>query len=189
MGAPLSDHKRIIPMMTTATQNTTHRSASGKRDLRQLVVFQLGGEGYCVDISKVREINRVVEITHIPQSPPFVEGVINLRGQIIPIIDLRRRFDLTDNIAKESNETRIMVVDTNGTLVGFIVDAVKEVLRISADQIEPTPDLVTSDIDRKYIEGVATVEDRLLIILNSDLIFATEELGDLQAVKEAHASD
>ena len=158
-------------------------------DLRQLVVFQLGGEGYCVDISKVREINRVVEITHIPQSPPFVEGVINLRGQIIPIIDLRQRFDLVDESTQNSNETRIMVVDTQGTMVGFIVDAVREVLRISTDKIEPTPDLVTSDIDRKYIEGVATVDDRLLIILNSDLIFATEELGDLQAVKDAHKAE
>ncbi len=174
--------------MTTATStlNNDHGSTSGTVDQRQLVVFQLGGEGYCVDINKVREINRVVEITHIPQSPPFVEGVINLRGQIIPIIDLRRRFDLTANLDKESNDTRIMVVDTNGTLVGFIVDAVREVLRISTDKIEPTPDLVTSDIDRKYIEGVATVDDRLLIILNSDLIFAADELGDLQAVQESH---
>ena len=174
--------------MTTAnsTLNTVTDETSGTVELRQLVVFQLGGEGYCVDINKVREINRVVEITHIPQSPPFVEGVINLRGQIIPIIDLRRRFDLTDNIDTDSNETRIMVVDTNGTLVGFIVDAVREVLRINTDKIEPTPDLVTSDIDRKYIEGVATVDNRLLIILNSDLIFATEELGDLKAVKDAH---
>ncbi len=171
--------------MTAANLNTSHENLAATVELRQLVVFQLGGEGYCVDINKVREINRVVEITHIPQSPPFVEGVINLRGQIIPIIDLRLRFDLTDNMDKDSNETRIMVVDTNGTLVGFIVDAVKEVLRISTDQIEPTPDLVTSDIDRKYIEGVATVEDRLLIILNSDLIFATEELGDLKTVKDA----
>ena len=158
-------------------------------DLRQLVVFQLGGEGYCVDIDKVREINRLVDITHIPQSPPFVEGVINLRGQIIPIIDLRLRFDLTDKIDTNSSETRIMVVETKGTMIGFIVDAVKEVLRISTDKIEPTPDLVTSDIDRKYIEGVATVEDRLLIILNSDLIFATEELGDIQAVKDAHGDE
>ncbi len=173
--------------MTTNTNiDTAHDGTTGVADLRQLVVFQLGGEGYCVDINKVREINRVVEITKIPQSPPFVEGVINLRGQIIPIIDLRRRFDLIDNLNKESNETRIMVIDTNGTMIGFIVDAVKEVLRIANDKIEPTPDLVTSDIDRKYIEGVATVNDRLLIILNSDLIFATEELGDLKAVKEAH---
>ncbi len=171
-------------MMTTSGHDPVHHHTNSGSDLRQLVVFQLGGEGYCVDINKVREINRVVDITQIPQSPPFVEGVINLRGQIIPIIDLRLRFDLTGNLDKAGGDTRIMVVDTHGTLVGFIVDAVREVLRISPDKIEPTPDLVTSDIDRKYIEGVATVDDRLLIILNSDLIFATDELGELQAVKE-----
>jgi len=156
-------------------------------DLRQLVAFQLGNEGYCVDISNVREINRLVEITHIPESPPFVEGVINLRGQIIPIIDLRRRFGLVDEHKKDQHETRIMVVDTMGTLVGFIVDAVREVLRISSDKIEPTPDLMASNIGRKYIEGVASVGERLLIILNSDLIFASEELGDLQAVNEGQS--
>lgn len=171
-----------------STQNysneTSETHSSAGIDRRQLVAFQLGSEGYCVDISKVREINRLVEITHIPESPPFVEGVINLRGQIIPIIDLRRRFGLVEDSTKNAQETRIMVVETNGTLVGFIVDAVREVLRIPSDQIEPTPDLVTSGIDRKYIEGVASVNDRLLIILNSDLIFATQELGAIRAVQE-----
>lgn len=173
--------------MTTATMtNKNFNSSTGTVELRQLVAFQLGSEGYCVDIGKVREINRLVNITHIPESPPFVEGVINLRGQIIPIIDLRRRFGLVEDEKKNSQETRIMVVDTNGTLVGFIVDAVREVLRIPADQIEPTPELVTSGIDSKYIEGVASVNDRLLIILNSDLIFATHELGAIESVVEAH---
>ena len=174
--------------MTTATtsKSTSDSYSTGNTELRQLVAFQLGNEGYCVDISKVREINRLVEITHIPESPPFVEGVINLRGQIIPIIDLRRRFGLIEDANKNAQETRIMVVDTNGTLVSFIVDAVREVLRIPIDQIEPTPDLVTSGIDRKYIEGVASVNDRLLIILNSDLIFATRELGAIESVLEAH---
>ncbi len=167
--------------------NTNVHNSTGTVELHQLVAFQLGSEGYCVVSSKVREINRLVEITHIPESPPFVEGVINLRGQIIPIIALRRRFGLAEDSKKNARETRIMVVDTNGTLVGFIVDAVREVLRIPTDQIEPTPDLVTSRIDRKYIEGVASVNDRLLIILNSDLIFATRELGDLLSASETQA--
>ncbi len=174
--------------MTTATMtNSNVHNSTGTVELRQLVAFQLGTEGYCVDISRVREINRLVNITHIPESPPFVEGVINLRGQIIPIIDLRRRFGLVEDSKKNAQETRIMVVETNGTLVGFIVDAVREVLRIPADQIEPTPELVTSGIDRKYIEGVASVNERLLIILNSDLIFATKELGEIQSVSETQA--
>jgi len=153
-------------------------------DQRQLVVFQLGGEGYCVDISKVREINRVVEITKIPESPEFVEGVINLRGQIIPIIDLRKRFKMKHDPEKVGHaDNRIMVVETNGSIVGFIVDAVKEVLRISNDSIEQTPDLLSLEIDRNYIEGVATINNRLLIIVNSDYIFATHELQTLDKIK------
>ena len=165
----------------TSENGTGNQTSS---DRRQLVVFQLGGEGYCVDISKVREINRVADITSIPESPEFVEGVINLRGQIIPIIDLRKRFGLMDKLDETNKaENRIMVVETNGNTVGFIVDAVREVLRISNDQIEPTPGLVTSDIDRKYIEGVATVENRLLIIVNSDFIFETHELNALDTIQ------
>jgi len=163
-----------------STQEVQQKSGG---DQRQLVVFQLGGEGYCVDISKVREINRVVDITKIPESPEFVEGVINLRGQIIPIIDLRKRFGLTIESERSGNaDNRIMVVETNGNIVGFIVDAVREVLRISNENIEPTPDLVSSDIDRQYIEGVATINNRLLIIVNADYIFATHELKALDTI-------
>ncbi len=163
--------------------NTQEKQEHQGGDQRQLVVFRLGGEGYCVDISKVREINRVVDITKIPESPEFVEGVINLRDQIIPIIDLRKRFGLELNGEKMgSADNRIMVVETNGNIVGFIVDAVREVLRINGDNIEPTPDLVSSEIDQKYIEGVATINNRLLIIVNSDYIFATHEIKALDII-------
>lgn len=158
-------------------------------DQRQLVVFQLGGEGFCVDISKVREINRVVEITKIPEAPEFVEGVINLRGQIIPIIDLRKRFGMKiDPETATKSDNRIMVVETNGSIVGFIVDAVREVLRINSEHIEAAPDLVTSKIDRKYIEGVATIDQRLLIIVDADFIFATHEIQALDSGITAEAA-
>ncbi len=124
-----------------------------------------------------------MEITHIPESPDFVEGVINLRGQIIPIIDLRKRFNMLNREAgSDRAANRIMVVETNGNIVGLIVDAVKEVLRNSSDHIEATPELVTSDIDRKYIEGVATINDTLLIILNADFIFAAHELHAMEKI-------
>lgn len=152
-------------------------------ELRQLVVFQLGDESFCVDIHKVREINRLVEITKIPQSPEFVEGVINLRGQIIPIIDMRRRFGFKVD-EDDKHENRIMVIETSGTMVGFIVDEVKEVLRLASGTIEPPPELISSEIERKYIEGVATLEDRLLIVLDSDLIFAREELGSMEGMQQ-----
>ena len=168
--------------MTTATQQrqTDHKEQAM---LRQLVVFQLGNEGFCVDINKVREINRLVKITKIPQSPEFVEGVINLRGRIIPVIDMRLRFGFEAD-SGDLQENRIMIIETGGALVGFLVDAVREVLRSPANSIAPTQALIASDIDRKYIGGVATLEDRLLIVLDSDLIFARKELGSLEAIQD-----
>jgi len=167
--------------MTIATASR-EQIAQQSAVLRQLVVFQLGDESFCVDINKVREINRLVEITKIPQSPEFVEGVINLRGQIIPVIDMRKRFGVSGAL-ENSKDNRIMVIETGGNLVGFIVDAVREVLRLPTESIEPTPELLSSDIERKYIEGVASLEDRLLIVLNSDLIFAHSELNTLESIQ------
>lgn len=156
-------------------------------DIRQLVAFQVGKEIFSVDISKVREINRLVEITSIPESPAFIEGVINLRGEIIPIIDMRKRFRLQTGSGHDK-DTRIMVIETEGRMIGFIVDAVKEVLRIAGSSIEVTPDLVTDQIDRRYIEGVATVDDRLLIVLDSDLIFAKSELKKIEKLDRTAAA-
>ena len=120
----------------------------------------------------------LAEITSIPESPEFIEGVINLRGEIIPIMDMRKRFGFKVN-GDFSKENRIMVIETNGSLVGFIVDEVREVLRIPATDIEPTPELLSSDVDRRYIEGVATVDDQLLIALNSNLVI---DLRDLTSI-------
>jgi len=151
-------------------------------ELKQLVVFHVGEEGFCIEIGKVREINRLVQMTKIPESPVYVEGIINLRGDIIPIIDMRKRFGLPMQEAV-TKENRIMVIETEGKLVGFIVDEVREVLRLSEDRIEPTPTLLSSDVDRRYIEGVATVDERLLIILNSELVFSKVELLALSDIK------
>lgn len=151
--------------------------------LRQLVCFKLGNEDFGVDISKVQEINRMVDITHIPQSPPFVEGVINLRGQIIPVVDLRLRFGL--ETAKERNkENRIVVIETVSAIVGFIVDEVTEVLRIKSSSIESTPEMVTTGVEIRYIEGVAMLEDSLLIVLNTDLIFSKEEHESMASMND-----
>lgn len=162
----------------TEASETTEQAAS---ELKQLVVFRVGEEGFCIEINKVREINRLVEITKIPESPPFVEGIINLRGELVPVIDLRRRFGFK-SAGETNNENRIMVIETEGKLVGYIVDEVREVLRIRASQIEPTPALVTSGVDDRYIKGVASINDRLLIILDSDLLFSKEELNVIAGV-------
>ena len=150
----------------------THFSKSGGSDILQLVSFRLGKEEFAVDILKIQEINRMVEITRVPKSPDSVEGVINLRGNIIPIIDLRKKFRLPS--AENSSENRIVVIDINKKVVGFIVDAVSEVLRLPANTVEPPPPMLAG-IDSEYISGVGKLEDRLLILLDLDKILSQEE--------------
>lgn len=147
-------------------------------DLLQLVTFHLGNEEFAVDILRVQEINRMVNITSVPNSPHFVEGVINLRGKIIPVIDLRKRFLMESK--EHDKQTRIVVVDVEGKTVGLIVDSVSEVLRLPLDTVEPPPSIVAG-VDAEYIHGVGKLEDRLLILLDLRKILNIEEKEALSA--------
>jgi purine-binding chemotaxis protein CheW len=145
----------------------------------QLVSFKLREEEFGVNILQVQEIIRMQEITNVPNAPDFVEGVINLRGRVIPIVDLRKRFGLE---AKEhSKATRIIVVMIDQVTVGLIVDEVSEVLRIPEDTVEPPPPIVAG-IEADYIKGVGKLEDRLLILLDLNKILSQEERSSLQNV-------
>lgn len=163
-------------MTVSATEIETgadfKQATAAGEDLLQLVSFKLGEEEFGVDILKVQEINRLVDITKVPRAPSFVEGVINLRGKVIPIIDLRKRFGL--DMKDRDKDTRIVVVDIEGSIMGMIVDAVSEVLRLPASTIEPAPEIATS-IDSEYIRGVAKLEDRLLIFLDLSKVFSQQE--------------
>src|SRR5208283_2795939 len=118
------------------TADIRNKSKNGS-ELLQLVSFKIGKEEFAIDILKVQEINRMLDVTRVPNAPEFVEGVINLRGKVIPIIDLRRRFGM---LPKEKDKnTRIIVVELNGKIVGFVVDAVIEVLRIPRSVTDPPP--------------------------------------------------
>ena len=147
--------------------------------LIQLVTFSIGEEEFGVDILKVQEIIRTMEITRVPRAPEFVEGVINLRGKVIPIIDLRRRFKLADR--PHDKHTRIIVIEINTMVVGFVVDSVSEVLRIPANTVEPPPPVV-SGLDSEYISGVGKLEDRLLILLDLNKLLSGDEHQALTAV-------
>jgi len=147
--------------------------------LLQLVSFKLGEEEFGVDILKVQEINPMVEITKVPRSPSFVEGVVNLRGRVIPVIGMRKRFGLP--VKAYDKDTRIMVADIGGQMLGFVVDEVSEVLRISDKAIEPPPSLVAG-VDAEYLKGVVKLEDRLLILLDLDRVFNTKQKEKLKKV-------
>jgi purine-binding chemotaxis protein CheW len=142
---------------------------------QQLVVFALGKEEFGIDISRVREIVRLQNITSVPQSMDFVEGIVNLRGQIVPIVDLCKRFLVADRSEASETERRIIVVHMSGQNIGVLVDGVSEILRIPDESIEPTPPIVASGISSDFIRGVAKVEGRLIIVLDLDRIFSVEE--------------
>ncbi len=151
---------------------------------QQLVVFGLGKEEFGIDISRVREIVRLQNITAIPQSMDFVEGIVNLRGQIVPIVDLCKRFRVVNSSSTEESARRIIVVNMAEQNIGVLVDGVSEILRIPDESIEPTPPIVASGISSDFIRGVAKVENRLIIVLDLDRIFSVEEKAVLaQAVE------
>jgi len=132
-------------------------------ELIQLVSFKLGDEEFGVNIQKVKEINRMIQITKVPNAPSFVKGVVNLRGSIMPIIDLRKKLNMPPK--EDDKSTRIIILDLENKTIGFIVDEVSEVLRISNSILEPPPDMV-GDVDTDYITAVAKLENRLLILLD-----------------------
>jgi purine-binding chemotaxis protein CheW len=142
----------------------------------QIVSFHVGGEEFGLDILRVQEIIRVQQLTRVPNSPDFVDGVINLRGKVIPVIALRKRFGL-ENRAHDK-ETRVVVVEVNGNILGFIVDSVSEVLRIPSGTIEPPPRL--GRIEREYVSGVGKLENRLLILLDLDRLMSESDQAALQ---------
>ncbi|MFA8343253.1 MAG: chemotaxis protein CheW [Rhodothermaceae bacterium] len=148
-------------------------------EILQLVSFKIGEEEFGVEILKVQEINRMLSITKVPNAPSFVEGVVNLRGKVIPIIDLRSRLNMEK---KESDsKTRIVVVEIDGKIVGFIVDEVSEVLRIPRN-ITEAPPAVVAGIDSDYITAVGKLEDRLLILLDLDKVLKSDEKAALVGV-------
>ena len=159
-----------------------------KDGLEQLVVFTLAGESYGVSISSVSGIERIHEITKVPRTADHVEGVINLRGRIIPVVDLRKVFYLP--LSDETKDTRIVVVDIGGKPIGCLVDAVTEVLRIPADSVEAPSSVITSS-DSHYLLGIAKLEDRMIILLDLDKLFSSEgttvALAEIPSIEDISA--
>lgn len=150
--------------------------------IMQLVGFNIGTEKFGVNILKVQEIIRSAPVTPVPNSPEFVEGVINLRGDIIPVIDLRKRL----NIFREDNQKKdiwILILNIAERVIGFIVDRVTEVLKIAEDEIEPPPDIIVGGLENQYIHGVCEIDKTLLIILEFERVLFSEEY---YALKDAN---
>jgi purine-binding chemotaxis protein CheW len=168
-------------MEATVGTGNHHDLSHSQGTLIQLVSFQIGGEEFGLDILRVQEIIRIQQLTRVPNSPDFVDGVINLRGKVIPVIALRKRFGLATQ--PHDKQTRIVVVEVRGTVLGFIVDSVSEVLRLPAETIEAPPRL--GKVEREYVSGIGKLESRLLILLDVDRLLHESEAMKLEGSAEA----
>jgi len=201
--AKLDDGKRLIMFldvnklaseaelraMTAASQNkgaeisndegASNMDSTANSEERQLVSFKVADEEYATDIMQVQEIIRLEKVTKVPHAPSFIEGVVNLRGNVLPVIDLRRRFDLPSRDHDDS--TRVIVVDINDKRTGIIVDAVSEVMRLANSNIEPAPAIVKSTYGDDFIEGVGNINngERMLLLLRVEKLLSDEEMNSL----------
>ena len=148
----------------------------------QLVTFLLGGEEYGVPISQIQEIDRLSKITKVPKAARFVEGVTNLRGEVIPVLDTRKRFDL--EVQAADDRTRIIIVELGGVKTGLVVDSVREVLSLSKKDIAPPPEAIHTGVDQRFISGIGKVDSgkRMIVLLDVEKILSKDEQSKLAEV-------
>lgn len=160
--------------MSEEQTNQQRADIDSIRDYKQYVVFTLAKQTYGIDISRVREIITMQELTSVPRTADYIKGIINLRGRVIPIFDLAARLGLISR--EETKATRIMVVDINGVLIGMIVDGVSEVMQLSSNIVEAPSGLLNVDVKESFIEGIAKSHDRFVIILNLESILIRNDV-------------
>jgi purine-binding chemotaxis protein CheW len=155
-----------------ASEDKRNKQTDGVR--REYLTFTLGAENYGVDILKVQEIRGYDNVTHIPHAPAFMKGVINLRGAIVPVVDLRIKFGL--GRIEYDAMTVMMILNVAGRVVGVVVDGVSDVISLDTEELRLPPDFGAS-VDTRYLEGLATVDDRMLIIVNIERLLTSEEMA------------
>ena len=158
------------------------REAGGERNEIQLVTFLLGEEEYGVPISQIQEIDRLAKITKVPKAAAFIEGITNLRGEVIPVLDTRKRFDLAVKVPDD--RTRIIIVDLGGVKTGLVVDSVREVLNLAKKDIAPPPEAIGSGVGKQFISGIGKVNagKRMIVLLDVEKILSRQERAELSQI-------
>ena len=151
-------------------------------EMRQLINFTVGNEEYGLELLRVKEVIRTRQITWLPKAPPCVKGIINLRGDVIPIVDLRERFGLQQQ--QQTAKTRVIVVEVQGRPVGMVVDSASQVVRVPADQFDPPPTVIGEGL-RDFVTAIGKTGDRLIIMIDLDRILSTEEMSQIAGSLEA----
>ncbi|MES1955480.1 chemotaxis protein CheW [Salinisphaera hydrothermalis] len=157
----------------------TDMIAATDSDQREVLVFTLGGEEYAVDILKVQEIRGYSNVTRIANVPDFIKGVTNLRGAIVPIVDLRLKFALGE--ADYTEQTVVIVLNIGERVVGVVVDSVSDVIGLSAEQIKPAPEF-GGQMDTAYLEGLASIDDRMLILIDAEAMMTSREMALVESL-------
>ncbi len=167
--------------MSTATAETTENQVEIDADSQQYLTFDLADEHYGVDILKVQEIKGYTAVTKIPNTPDYLKGVLNLRGTIVPIVDLRLKFGM--QATEPTAFTVIVVVNVQERVMGFLVDAVSDVLEFASKDIQPPPEL-GSKVDITFVSGIGNSNDRLVTLLDIDRVMTEEEVEKVAQVSE-----
>jgi len=165
--------------MSTAVVEREEQRVVSDEDERQFLTFMLGDEYYGVNILKVQEIKGYTDVTRIPNTPDYIKGVLNLRGTIVPIVNLRMKFGMEQ--IDHTAITVIVVVEVKGRVMGMIVDTVSDVLTLPAKEIKPPPSLGTK-VDTSFIDGIGTSEERLVTLLDIDRVLTDQEIEQVEAV-------
>jgi purine-binding chemotaxis protein CheW len=169
-----------MDMITDARQIASHESARAATAAGgEFLTFRLGAEEYGIDILKVQEIRSYEPPTRIANAPPFIKGVVNLRGVIVPIVDLRLK--LSCETAEYNSFTVVIVLNVKGRVVGAVVDSVSDVLALDADTIKPAPEM-SSAVDTSFITGIGSVAERMLILMDIEGLMASEEMGLINTI-------
>jgi purine-binding chemotaxis protein CheW len=160
-------------MNTLVESLTDNKAVEGQEDTQEYLTFVLGKEAYGLEILKVQEIRGYDPVTKIANTPDFIKGVVNLRGHIVPIVDLRIKFHLSQ--VEYNDFTVVIILNLGGRIVGIVVDGVSDVMNLQAEQIRAVPDIVAS-IDTKYVTGLATVEEKMLILVDIEKLMNSQEM-------------
>ncbi len=155
-----------------------HKPAEPDGPTREFLVFRLASEEYGVDIRHVQELREYGNVTHIANAPPFIKGIINLRGSIVPIIDLRMKFDI--GVPACDQFTVVVILDLGGHIIGMLVDSVVDVVRLHAGDIQPAPEIAGAQ-DTRHLSGIGTPQGRMLILLDIPRLMASSDIGLIAA--------
>ena len=153
--------------------NVPSKSVSENRKLREFLTFTLGGEEYAIDILKVQEIRGYEAVTRIANTPAFIKGVINLRGLIVPIVDMRIKFNLGEAVYNEFTIT--MILNIGKRVIGIVVDSVSDVISLDEEQIRPAPEFGTFDM--QYLQGLVAIDERMLILIDIERLMSSAEMA------------